>query len=56
MLQRVAIYARGSTAEESCERQIVKLLEYATRANFTMVGVFKEKASSAIMIGSSGRK
>lgn len=41
----VAIYCRVSTEDQSCERQERDLLAYAARAGFTVVGVWKEKAS-----------
>lgn len=43
--QRVAIYCRVSTADQSCERQERDLLAYADRANLEVVGVWKEIAS-----------
>ncbi|MGH2415919.1 MAG: recombinase family protein [Microcystaceae cyanobacterium] len=45
MVQRVAIYCRVSTTDQSCERQERDLLEYATVADFEVVGVWKETAS-----------
>ena len=39
MGQRVSIYARVSTADQSCERQI------ADRVGFEVLGVFRETAS-----------
>jgi len=41
----VAIYCRVSTADQSCERQERDLLDYARRAEFEVVGVWKETAS-----------
>ena len=41
MGQRAAIYARVSTADQSCERQIAELTVFAER------GIFKETASGA---------
>lgn len=47
MVQRVAIYCRVSTSDQSCERQERDLLEYASRAGWQIVGIWKEKASGA---------
>ncbi len=47
MGQKVAIYCRVSTADQSCERQEQDLLAYATRAGYEVVGVWKETASGA---------
>jgi len=43
--QKVAIYCRVSTTDQSCERQENDLLAFAQRANMEIVGVFKETAS-----------
>ena len=45
MGQRAAIYARVSTADQSCERQVSELTAFADRGNFKVVGVFKDTAS-----------
>lgn len=45
MVQKVAIYCRVSTTDQSCERQERDLLEYAAILNFEVVGVWKETAS-----------
>ena len=47
MGQKVAIYCRVSTSDQSCERQEEDLLAYATRAGYEVVGVWKETASGA---------
>ncbi len=47
MVQRVAIYARVSTADQSCERQIAELQQYADRSGFEIIEVFAETASGA---------
>ena len=47
MGQRVAIYCRVSTADQSCERQERDLQAYAKRAGHRVIGVFKETASGA---------
>jgi DNA invertase Pin-like site-specific DNA recombinase len=46
-IKNVAIYARVSTQDQSCERQIAELTEYADRCGYTVVANFKEKASGA---------
>ena len=43
--QKVAIYARVSTSDQSCERQIGELTSFAERGGVEIVGVFKETAS-----------
>jgi putative DNA-invertase from lambdoid prophage Rac len=45
LVQRVAIYCRVSTADQSCARQERDLLEYAALSGFEIVGVWKETAS-----------
>lgn len=45
--QRAAIYARVSTSDQSCERQISELTAFAERGGYDVVGVFKETASGA---------
>ncbi len=47
MVQRVAIYARVSTSDQSCERQLSELESYACRSEFEVVGIFKETGSGA---------
>jgi putative DNA-invertase from lambdoid prophage Rac len=39
--QRVAVYCRVSTADQSCGRQERDLLAFAARAGYEVVGVFK---------------
>ncbi|HQY26640.1 MAG TPA: recombinase family protein [Thermoflexales bacterium] len=43
--QRAAIYARVSTSDQSCERQVAELSAFAERGGYDVVGVFKETAS-----------
>jgi putative DNA-invertase from lambdoid prophage Rac len=43
--QRVALYCRVSTADQSCERQERDLAAFAARAGYEVVGVYKETAS-----------
>jgi DNA invertase Pin-like site-specific DNA recombinase len=45
LVQRIAIYCRVSTTDQSCERQERDLLEYAAVCGFEVVGVWKETAS-----------
>ncbi len=45
MVQRVAIYCRVSTTDQSCERQERDLLEYAALGDFEVVGVWLETVS-----------
>ena len=47
MGQRAAIYARVSTADQSCERQIAELTAFADRGGFGVLGIFKETALGA---------
>ena len=47
MGQRAALYCRVSTSDQSCSRQEWELLEYARRAEFEVVGIWKEVASGA---------
>lgn len=42
----MAIYCRVSTHDQSCERQVMDLLEYAKRADFLVHALFKETVSS----------
>lgn len=45
MGQRAAIYARVSTTDQSCERQVDELTAFADRGGFEVIGIFKEAAS-----------
>jgi putative DNA-invertase from lambdoid prophage Rac len=47
MVQRVALYTRVSTTDQSCERQVAELTAFAERSNFDIVAVVKETASGA---------
>ena len=47
MGQRVAIYCRVSTADQSCERQERDLRAFAARGGFEIVAVHKETGSGA---------
>lgn len=45
MGQQAVIYARVSTSDQSCERQIADLIEFAKRAGYEVVEIFKETIS-----------
>lgn len=47
MGQRAAIYARVSTSDQCCERQIAELTAFAARAGYDVVGTFAETGSGA---------
>ena len=47
MGRRAAIYARVSTADQSCERQVSELTSFAERCGYDVAGTFKETASGA---------
>jgi DNA invertase Pin-like site-specific DNA recombinase len=47
MGRRAALYARVSTADQSCERQERDLRAFAGRSGYEIVGVFRETASGA---------
>ena len=47
MGQRAAIYARVSTSDQSCERQVTELNAFAERGGYDVIGVFKDTASGA---------
>jgi DNA invertase Pin-like site-specific DNA recombinase len=42
---RVAIYCRVSTQDQSCSRQEQELIEYAHKAGYEVVGIWKETVS-----------
>lgn len=46
-VSRIAIYCRVSTTDQSCSRQERDLLEYAQKAGYEVVGVWKETASGS---------
>ena len=54
MGQRVAIYCRVSTADQSCERQERDLIAFAARAGYEVAGIFKETASGVRLTGTAG--
>jgi len=43
--QKAVLYARVSTSDQSCARQLADLAGFADRGGFEVVGVFKETAS-----------
>jgi predicted site-specific integrase-resolvase len=45
--QRAAIYCRVSTADQTCARQEADLLAFAARADYAVIGVWKETASGS---------
>ena len=45
MVQKVAIYCRVSTTDQSCSRQERDLLEYTQKAGYEVIGVWKETGS-----------
>lgn len=47
MGQNAVIYARVSTADQSCDRQVNELAAFAERGGYDIVGVFKETARGA---------
>ncbi|GAA6198650.1 recombinase family protein [Pseudophaeobacter arcticus] len=48
MGQRAVIYARVSTSDQSCARQVTELTAFAARAGYDVVEVFKETASGVL--------
>ncbi|MCU0731964.1 MAG: recombinase family protein [Hyphomonas sp.] len=48
MGQRAALYARVSTSDQSCERQLHDLTAFAERGGYEVVGIFKEIASGTV--------
>lgn len=45
MGQKAAIYARVSTSDQSCDRQVAELTAFALRGDYDVVSIFKETAS-----------
>jgi DNA invertase Pin-like site-specific DNA recombinase len=54
--QRVALYCRVSTADQSCARQERDLTAFAERAGYTVVAIFKETASGTKLDRAERRK
>ena len=49
--RQAAIYARVSTSDQSCDRQVSELTDFAARCGYAVAGTFRETASGT----SSGR-
>ena len=47
MGRRAAIYARVSTADQSCERQVSELTSFAERCGYDVAGTFRDTAPGA---------
>lgn len=45
MGQKAVIYARASTSDQSCDRQVDELTAFAERAGYELIGIFKEIVS-----------
>ncbi|MCY4179484.1 MAG: recombinase family protein [Litoreibacter sp.] len=45
MGQRAAIYARVSTTDQSCDRQVADLTAFAERGGYEVIDIFRETAS-----------
>ena len=56
MGQRVALYCRVSTADQSCAQQERDLVAFAARAGYEVVGTFRETASGARVDRAERRK
>ncbi|WP_082130369.1 recombinase family protein [Kiloniella spongiae] len=50
MGQKAVIYARVSTSDQSCERQIGELTSFAERGDFEIVGVLGILASARTLL------
>ena len=47
MVQKIAIYCRVSTTDQSCSRQERDLRAYAKKAGYEVIGIWKETASGS---------
>ena len=56
MGQRAALYCRVSTADQSCARQERDLIAFAARADYEVIGVFKETGSGMKLDRAERRK
>lgn len=56
MGQRVALYCRVSTADQSCARQERDLTAFAERSGYDVVGTFKETGSGVKLDRAERRK
>jgi len=54
--QRVALYCRVSTTDQSCARQVRDLTAFAERAGYEVVGTFKEAGSGVKLDRAERRK
>jgi putative DNA-invertase from lambdoid prophage Rac len=54
--QRVALYCRVSTTDQSCGRQERDLAAFAERSGYTVVGIFKETGSGVKLDRAERRK
>lgn len=45
MIQKAAIYCRVSSDDQCCDRQEIDLLNFAAKAGYEVVGIWKEKGS-----------
>ncbi len=54
--RRVALFARVSTQDQNCDRQVRDLEEYAQRAGYEVVGVFTETVSGVAQVRSERAK
>ena len=54
--QRVALYCRVSTADQSCARQERDLAAFAERSGYDVVGTFKETGSGVKLDRAERRK
>ena len=48
MENRAAIYARVSTFDQSCDRQVAELTVFAERGGYDVIDIFRETASGTI--------
>ncbi len=56
MGQRVALYCRVSTSDQSCARQERDLVAFAERAGYEIIGIYKETASGVKLDRAERRK
>ena len=47
MGQRAAIYARVSTSDQSCDRQVAELAVFAERGGYDVIDILRETASGS---------
>ncbi len=56
MGQRAAIYARVSTTDQSCDRQVAELTAFAERGGYEVIDIFRETASGTKAIRTARNK